>query len=614
MSSRRLPWFSGLLSAAALVLVSASASANLFSDSFEPPFNFPANDAEAARFLNQATFGARQQDIAGVRSQSVAGWLNSQLNHPTVTLSRPWLEAYAAALPSGSSVNQDARIHRWFDVAVNAPDQVRQKVAYALSQIVVASDRDDFLGGEPIQMAEWNDILVRNALGNYRQLLMEVTYSPMMGRYLTHLRNRKFELVRNTSGGNLTFSAGNNGVQPDENYAREIMQLFSIGLVRLGPDGRVLDGDPQQPGIQPIPTYDQDTIRGFAHVFTGWHFSSCAPPRAAEGGSGFNPQDFFRCASGPESQDIRRHSAWWEPLKPWGEGTPYGDIYHASAGSKQLLDYPGVALAGGVLPAGGNARGNLQAALDNIFHHPNLGPFLAHRLIQRLVTSNPSPAYVQRVAQAFNDNGQGVRGDMRAVIRAILLDPEARRLEGPAHFGKVREPVLRLTQLWRAMDVVLPGEHAREGSPYWFAGQGALQSPTVFNFFQPDYALPGEVASLGLASPELQIGTDTYLQRTASVLGQKTLWFWQGNSGLAPGESRPLINLERDRAIAGNVDALLDRYNLLFLSGTMSAPLRALLREHLLAVNASTGSGWQTQRVQDALWLILNSPDYVVEK
>ena len=570
-----------------------------FADGFEPEDHGPANAHEAARLLTQATFGPTLGEIARLQQIGSVVWLEQQFALPASSHRDAIWQRLNNPGP-GEEITQRTRHEIWFLHALRAPDQLRQRVAYALSQILVTSQSNPVLEPNPVAMADYQDMLARNAFGNYRQLLEDATLHPVMATYLSMIGNAKPDEA--------------SGRRPDENYAREIMQLFSIGLVRLGPDGRVLDGDPQQPGIQPIPTYSQDTIRGFAHVLTGWHFSSCAPPRAAEGGSGFNPQDFFRCTSGPETQDIRRHSAWWEPLKPWGEGTAYGDIYHASAGSKQLLDYPGVALPGGVLPPGGTARANLQAALDNLFHHPNLGPFLAHRLIQRLVTSNPSRAYVQRVAQAFDDNGQGVRGDLRAVVRAILLDPEARRLEGPAHFGKVREPVLRLTQLWRAMDVVLPGERAREGSPYWFAGQGALEAPTVFNFFQPDYALPGEVASLGLTSPELQIATDTYLQRTASVLGEKTLWFWQGNGGLAPGESRPLINLERDRAIAGNVDALLDRYNLLFLSGTMSAPLRALLREHLLAVNASTGSGWQRQRVQDALWLILNSPDYVVEK
>ena len=229
MPSTRLT--SLLLSLASLAFLALPASVRadtpVFADSFEVPFNIPASDGEAARFLNQATFGATAADIGSVRNQGVSTWLNAQLALSTTTLSRPWMEAYAASLPSGSSVNQDVRVHRWFNVAVTAPDQVRQRMAWALSQIVVASDRDDFLINEPIQMAEWNDILVRNALGNYRQLLQEVSYSPMMGRYLTTLRNRKFELNRPGSNGcpaGSNFCAGNNGVQPDENYAREVMQ------------------------------------------------------------------------------------------------------------------------------------------------------------------------------------------------------------------------------------------------------------------------------------------------------------------------------------------------------------------------------------------------------
>ncbi|MFY8134415.1 MAG: DUF1800 family protein, partial [Aquimonas sp.] len=212
--------------AASLFAPVSRADDPIFSNSFEVPFNNPASDGEAARFLNQATFGATAADISAVRTQGVSGWLSAQLNLGTVTLSRPWLEAYTASLATGG-VSQDQRVQRWYDVAVNAPDQVRQRVAWALSQFVVASDRDAFLIDQEIMMAEWNDILVRHALGNYRDLLREVSYSPMMGRYLTSLRNQRF-LLLNSNG---TYTAGNNGVQPDENYAREIMQLFSIGLL-----------------------------------------------------------------------------------------------------------------------------------------------------------------------------------------------------------------------------------------------------------------------------------------------------------------------------------------------------------------------------------------------
>jgi uncharacterized protein (DUF1800 family) len=196
MSSIRLSsLLMGLASLAALMFAPHVRATSIFTDSFEVPFNVPASDAEAARFLNQATFGASPADISVVRNQGVSAWLNTQLASPTTTLSRPWLEAYAASLTSNNSISQDTRMHRWFDVAVTAPDQLRQRMAWALSQVVVASDRDDFLTNEPIQMAEWNDIIVRNALGNYRELLQEVSYSPMMGRYLTTLRNRKFAIA-----------------------------------------------------------------------------------------------------------------------------------------------------------------------------------------------------------------------------------------------------------------------------------------------------------------------------------------------------------------------------------------------------------------------------------
>jgi len=248
----------------------------IFADSFEPPFNIPASDAEAARFLNQATFGATAADIASLRSAGIFNWMNNQMAAPA-TLSRVWMEAYTAALTTGS-VSQDDRLHRWFNTAVTAPDQLRQRVAWALSQIIVASDRDGSLSGEVIMMTEWNDLLVRNALGNYRTLLQEVTYSPMMARYLTYLRNRKFELNRSGS----TFTAGNNGTQPDENYAREVMQLFSIGLLVRGDDFYTTYPDPGNAGALRA-TYTETDITELARVLTGLSYQ-CTQGNSTVGG------------------------------------------------------------------------------------------------------------------------------------------------------------------------------------------------------------------------------------------------------------------------------------------------------------------------------------------
>ncbi len=597
MSSTRLTSLVLSLASLAFFALPASVRADtpVFADSFEVPFNIPANDGEAARFLNQATFGATAADIGAVRNQGVSTWLNAQLVLSTTTLSRPWMEAYAASLPSGSSVNQDVRVHRWFNVAVTAPDQVRQRMAWALSQIVVASDRDDFLINEPIQMAEWNDILVRNALGNYRQLLQEVSYSPMMGRYLTTLRNRKFELNRPGANGcpaGSNFCAGNNGVQPDENYAREVMQLFSIGLVVRGEDFYTTYPDAQNPGTLRS-TYTETDISELARVFTGLAHQ-CTQGDVSVGGvtlsrncgSGNTACTGIGCrftnagglfGASPPRDPLNRglvHPDWYKPMVCYPRyndngrdtsggvletdsgsfglppGTPTPDkvlTLGTATGGDATLTIPPSFFDGSPLNchATGNTltaaqqqacvdycEGGINAALDLLFNHPNTPVMVARQLIQRLVTSNPTPGYVSRVAAAFINNGAGVRGDMKAVVRAIFLDSEARRPASDPQqaqdFGKVREPMLKLVAIWRHFGAVsgdtatIPNANPQGGAGNPLAGQPSLRrwgptnpqneyqmrpygAPSVFNFFEPDYRQPGQVSDLGLFSPELQI-------------------------------------------------------------------------------------------------------------
>ena len=275
-----------------------------------------------------------------------------------------------------------------------------------------------------------------------------------MGVYLSMLGNQRADPARNIS--------------PDENYAREMMQLFTIGLVELNPDGTVrTDARGQE-----IPTYDQDIIEGFARVFTGWNYAE---------GANFN-----RARRTVANQTV--------PMELYPD-------YHSTE-SKQLLN-------GVQLPAGQSGQRDLEDALDNVFAHPNVGPFIATRLIERLVTSNPTPGYVQRVASTFNDNGGGVRGDLEAVVKAILLDVEARSANTTPSGGKLKEPLLRLTQLWRAYDArSADGTFVFRPSTNDVFAQGPLQSPSVFNFFSPFYAPPGEIADAGLTAPELQIATE----------------------------------------------------------------------------------------------------------
>ncbi|WP_158549225.1 DUF1800 domain-containing protein [Lysobacter silvisoli] len=554
----------------------ASASKPPPSKSGPMPAQLLIEDAAAAHFLAQGTFGPTWDDITRVQQLGYEGWIDEQVSFPVSSQLR-FLTAASAA--TGQDVRRDWRLDAWFvhalggrdpfDPQLQHRDQLRQRVAFALSEILVISDANsDLLGNAPHGVTDYYDTLARGAFGNYRDLLKKVTLHPTMGLFLSMMQNQKPDAARN--------------IRPDENYAREIMQLFSVGLVRLNPDGTpMLDGNGR-----PIPTYGQETVKGFAHVFTGWTFDGCRE---------------FECYYYDSDAP-----AWTRPMQNHA-------AYYASAQSKQLLVYPGVSLAGGVLPAGGTGPADLDAALDNIFNHPNVGPFIGKQLIQRLVTSNPSPSYVARVAARFDNNGQGVRGDMKAVIKAILLDPEARDAAyRPSHFGKVREPLLRLTHLWRAMKA-----RSRSGfmDEFWTIGYGMGQAPqsapSVFNFFSPTYSPIGEPTQLGLVAPEMQLATDFMLPSTEGYLGNKIYEVWLGAPDLS--EHEISVDLSAEMPFATRPTDLINRYNVLFLSGQMSTRMRSELLARLNEMPAATEEDRRV-RVQEMLYLIVNSPEYVVQK
>ena len=309
---------------------------------------------------------------------------------------------------------------------------------------------------EPFGLSGYYDMLLNDAFGNFRTLLEDVTLSPAMGVYLNMLLNDKPDPSTGTS--------------PNENYAREVMQLFTVGLNKLNPDGTLLLDNQNRP----IATYDQNVVVGLAHVFTGW---------------GWTP------ASGSPQMELLSEN-FRAPMLAFPD--------HHDTGQKRVLDNV-------VLPAGQTQSQDLKDALDIIFNHPNVGPFICRELIQRLVTSNPSPAYVYRVAKVFKDNGQGVRGDLKAVVRAILLDYEARNQIAPTtdNFGHEREPVIRYANLLRAFHASAASGTYEIPWPQDSLAQLPLDSPTVFNFFEPNYTQPGPIAAAGLVSPEFQITTDT---------------------------------------------------------------------------------------------------------
>jgi uncharacterized protein (DUF1800 family) len=497
----------------------------------------PPTRAEAARFLRQATFGPTAAEIDRVVARGYAGWVDDQLAAPASTQ-----VAYLKQLPT--TATQDDRVEAWFRNAVLGPDQLRQRMAFALSQILVVSERSA-LGGEPIALAAYYDLLQARALGNYRDLLEDVTLSPAMGVYLSMLGNQKPDAARN--------------IRPDENYAREVMQLFTIGLVQLN-----LDGTPKvdAQGIG-LPTYDQATIEGFANVFTGWMF----------GGS----PTFFQPSF-----------AWERPMQAY-------PAFH-STGPKPLLN-------GVTLPAGQSPEQDLDAALDNLFAHPNVGPFVAKQLIQRLVTSNPSPAYVERVARAFNDNGRGVRGDLAAVARAILLDAEARTPPADAT-GKLTEPLLYLTALWRAWDGRAANGRFLVPGAEFALGQAPLRSPSVFNFYRPDFAPPGEMRTRGLVAPELEITNEYTSATTANVIAFATFGSLEAN----PPATQVRLDLARDAALANDPDRLVAAVADRLVGGAISAELRAATVGMVERIPASVPNA----RVAEAIHTIALSPEYMV--
>ena len=611
-----------IVAAGTLLAMSASCGAQAQSLSHWPDAGFHSgfegvdaalsNDADAARFLAQATFGASPEDIAHLRLIGYEGWLNEQIATPAATQTQ-FLDWVAATFPD-EYLSDDTRLEIWSINAAgtadpsrpgypdNAPtDQLRQRVAFALSELFVVSNSNGTLAYNPWALTSFYDLLATDAFVNYRTLLEDVSKHPAMGIFLSSIQNRKADAVEN--------------VHPDENYAREIMQLFSIGLVQLNPDGT-----PQLSGGQPIPTYDQTTVRGFAAVFTGWDWNGAGCSVDYQEGVPLccsnpdNPDQFFYC--GPSNAD---DAQWRLPMQAV-------DYWHDNTSDKQLLTYPGVALAGGVLHAGGDTQAELTAALDNIFHHPNVGPFVAIRLIQRLVTSNPTPPYVQRVAQAFNDDGsaQHARGNLRAVVRAILLDPEARygQWQHADTFGKLREPLLKATHLWRALAGRSGSGRIANLRTYppieSLYGQAPLRSPTVFNFFKPEFQQPGEVQNRGLLSPEFQILSDTMVVATPNDLFHQIFCDYTASDACYGSDDSATLQMNeaRDGALAvSDPAALIDGYSTLLMGGQMSPFMRDVLLTRLNALTADDyGSDLGRVRVQHALYLIMNSPEYSIQK
>ena len=522
--------------------------------------------ALAARFLKQATFGPTMEDIDALAEADLdfEAWIDNQIalapslhldHYYSLGLSNPIDPREIRDEYKGGPPTLKTTV--WWDIALLGEDQLRQRAAWALAQIFVMGESGSKANQYPIQWVNWYDILVRNSFGNFRDLLQEVTLSPKMGDYLTYWNNKKA-----------------NGKQlPDENYAREVMQLLTIGLWLLNNDG-TLKLDEQG---EPIPTYSNDHITELAKVFTGL------------------------------IRQVNKPNLYWNPnrVDPMRENN-----FQHDKRTKVMFD-------GTIIPAGRNTIVDITHALDVLFNHSNTPPFISYRLIQRFVCSNPSPQFVERVSNVFVDNGEGVRGDLAAVTKAILLDPEARDAgymidEGR---GKLREPLLKFTQLCRAFDL----QHNAGNPHFWMQafdddfGMSPYKFPSVFNFYLPEFVPHGEIQDSGLVAPEFQILDDSTGLRTFQVFERLIKQGLVG--GIANGNfPRPTLNYMRDDTptyelqLAGqpSVSDLIDQLDLLLTHQTMGDNTKAIIVESVEAIP----SIFALARLQRALLLISVSPEF----
>jgi uncharacterized protein (DUF1800 family) len=634
------------------------------------PLTGAALDRDIHRFLTQATFGPTMEDIIALRSlvashsgdriAAYATWLDAQFALPS-----PSLEAYTRAandqeialyadstktyFDAARDPNQSNARRGWWLLARHAPDQLRQRVAFALSEIFVISDNDTNIFNRAYGMSHYYDMLKTHADGTYRSLIENVALHPIMAQYLSHLKNQK--ATYDAQGKALT--------SPDENFAREIMQLFSIGLIVMHPDGSLKLG---ANGL-PLATYSQDDIAALSRVFTGWSFSKRNNPSNTN--TVVDNTSFFQ-SNGSE----RYEASWTNPLKQFS-------TYHDTA-AKQWL--------GLTIPAGLTGEQELDIVLDHLATHPNTAPFICRRLIQRLVSANPSPGYLYRVSSAFTNSG----GNIGTTVRAILLDAEARSTtlaDGVAGSGKVREPLLRYLAVLRGLGAKSQLQLS-DLSPYGYPaaelakfpagttivrvadtdatlGQTPHSPPSVFNWFLPDFSPSGSLPANGLVSPELQLANEnstftgtnylyTLIDSSTGQSGESLInqtetgspYTSASDNLIIPYETtlEPLYQAVLDTSRDGTVDlneyrnsvliraaceAVLDRVDLVLCGGalrtrygnTSGKPRAAILDAAVLVRSSSNSSSTLSthvtsmrERIEDIVWLVVSSPEFLVQK
>lgn len=541
-----------------------------------PTIRKPETDAAAARFVLQTGLAASPADVAAVRSEGYA----------------PWLERHmASALPSGvawlaSRGYTQVDANRWFDRSEPADYMIwnqlmgggpaaRTRAALALSEFFVVSiDGVDFRWKSQ-GIARYWDILAENAFGNFRTLLEAVTLSPAMGQWLNTLGNRR---------------ADGRGRVPDENYAREVMQLFTIGLYQLNPDGTPKAGA----NGQPVETYTNTDVQELAKVFTGYDFDYTGTTKIADPSNAGSTIDSVDYALKPMTAD----STKWRNPRTTGYHAPEAKVFLGTS-----------------IPINTSAIDSLKIALDALFNHANTGPFFARQMIQRLITSNPAPGYVQRVAAVFADNGKGVRGDLNAVFRAIWLDDEALAAANVTSnsFGKLREPMLRLTQWARTFGAASKSGNwtvASTADPASRLSQSPLRSASVFNFFRPGYVpANSNTAANTMVAPELQIVNESTAPAYVNFM-QRVIAGQEGaTNDLA-------VTYSDEVAIAHDAARLLDRLDLVMTAGQLSTESRALIKGALDAtvVTEASDAATKLRRVQTAVLLVMAAPEYILQR
>ncbi|NGN96917.1 DUF1800 domain-containing protein [Grimontia sp. S25] len=499
--------------------------------------------AHASRWLDLATFGPKKGEANILINKRAKTWFDEQVALPATSHVEQCQKQFVAQ-GYGKRPSKSTRVRAWLDVAFYSKDQLRQRVAYALSQIFVASDQDPNLANHAPAIANYNDLLCQHAFGNFRDLLKDVSVSPVMGQYLSMVGNKKGDPA--------------SGRRPDENYAREIMQLFSIGLYERDLDGTYyLDGNGK-----PIPCYTEKDIQELARVFTGWNHADA------------------------------------DLMVPMVNNAVDHD-----RGEKSVLGHR--------FPKNMPAEQEMDQVMDMLLHHPSTAPNICHGLIQRMTTSNPSPDYVRRVAEVFLDNGMGVTGDLKAVVWAILTDPDVYTAT-PTTMSKVREPWLSLVAIYRALDVKPGAGSAVVETDLVYlktCNQYPLGSPSVFNFFLPDYAPKGVVKENNLVAPELQIVDWSHIIYVHNFIYGLIRLNLQKLS--APLAKQLYINVEEFKSLiaAKNIEGFIQETSERFFNGAMPTPLKQELRKHYNGMDLNPGK-W----VQRLLFIALASPYFHVQE